>query len=72
MRVCSFRYSDLRASLNANNLPEDVQSRLLDLHEQNVSLKEQMKSANEKLLKAKSVRFVQHCFDLLLNLSPVH
>jgi hypothetical protein len=57
--------SDLRTSLNANNLPEDVKSRLLDLHGQNVSLKEQVKGANEKLLKAKAVCFVH----LLLSLS---
>lgn len=48
--------SDLRASLSGKDLPEDIKQRLLALHEDNVTLKESLKTANEKLTKAKTVR----------------
>jgi protein HOOK3 len=45
----------MRATLNGKDVPEEIKSRLLTLHEENVSLKEQNKTAQEKLLKAKAV-----------------
>jgi hypothetical protein len=48
--------SDLRASISGRDIPEDVKSRLLALHEENVSLKESNKTAQDKLAKAKQVR----------------
>jgi protein HOOK3 len=51
------RCSDLRASLSTKDLPEDIKSRLLALHDDNVNLKEQYKASQDKLLKAKAVRF---------------
>lgn len=48
--------SDLRASISGKDLPEDVKTRLLSLHEDNVHLKEQLKTQSERLVKAKSVR----------------
>lgn len=50
--------SDLRASLSGKggkDVPEDVKSRLLAIHEENVNLKEQLKTSQEKLLKARAV-----------------
>ena len=52
-----FCYSDLRASLSGKDVPEDIKQRMLALHEENVSLKEQYKTAQEKLVKAKAVCF---------------
>jgi protein HOOK3 len=46
---------DLRASLSGRDVPEDVKTRLLAIHEENVNLKEQYKTAQEKLLKARAV-----------------
>ncbi|KAF9264940.1 hypothetical protein L218DRAFT_215160 [Marasmius fiardii PR-910] len=48
-------YRELRAALSGKDLPEDIKSRLLALHEENVLLKESSKTANEKLIKAKQV-----------------
>ncbi|PCH38730.1 HOOK-domain-containing protein [Wolfiporia cocos MD-104 SS10] len=45
---------DLRASLSGKDVPEDIKARMLALHEENVSLREQYKTAQDKLLKAKS------------------
>lgn len=47
--------SDLRASLSGKDLPEDIKSRLLALHEDNVNLKEASKTAQAQLAKARSV-----------------
>lgn len=47
-------FGDLRASILGKDLPEDINSRLLALHEENVSLKESVKTAQEKLAKAKA------------------
>ena len=38
-------------------MPEDIKQRMLGLHEENVSLKEQYKTAQDKLVKAKAVGF---------------
>ena len=46
--------SDLRASMSGKDLPEDIKQRMLALHEENISLKEQYKTAQEKLVKAKA------------------
>lgn len=48
---------DLRSSLSGKNVPEDVKNRLLAQHEDNVNLKEQLKTAQEKLVKARAVSF---------------
>lgn len=54
-------YSDLRASISGKDVPEDIKARLLALHEENVNLKEQYKTAQEKLLKARTVCRVSLC-----------
>ena len=51
-----FHPSDLRASLSGKDVPEDIRQKMLGLHEENISLKEQYKTAQEKLTKAKTVR----------------
>lgn len=51
-------HSDLRASLSGKDLPEDIKSRLLALHEENLNLKESHKTATEKLNKAKQVGYI--------------
>ena len=48
--------SDLRASISGKDLPDDVKSRLLAMHEENVALKESTKTLQEKLNKAKQVQ----------------
>ncbi|KAI0637261.1 HOOK-domain-containing protein [Trametes polyzona] len=45
---------DLRASMSGKDLPEDIKQRMLALHEENISLREQYKTAQEKLVKAKA------------------
>lgn len=47
--------SDLRASLSGKDIPEDIKARLLKLHEDNIQLQEQFKTAQEKLIKARQV-----------------
>ncbi|KAJ7756771.1 HOOK protein-domain-containing protein [Mycena maculata] len=47
-------FGDLRASLSGKDLPEDIKSRLLALHEDNVNLKEANKTAQAQLAKARS------------------
>lgn len=47
--------SDLRAVVSGKDVPEEVKSRLLGLHEDNVQMKEQIKTLTDKLLKAKQV-----------------
>ena len=37
-------------------MPEDIKSRLLALHEENLNVKEQLKTTQDKLAKAKTVR----------------
>ncbi|KAF7440925.1 hypothetical protein PC9H_001274 [Pleurotus ostreatus] len=44
---------DLRASLSGKDIPEDIKSRLLALHEDNVSLKESLKTEKSKLQSAR-------------------
>ncbi|TFY66829.1 hypothetical protein EVG20_g4265 [Dentipellis fragilis] len=45
---------DLRASMSGKDVPEDVKQRVLQLHEDNVIVKEQLKTTQEKLLKARA------------------
>ncbi|KIM87652.1 hypothetical protein PILCRDRAFT_815228 [Piloderma croceum F 1598] len=47
-------FGDLRASLSGKGVPEDIQARLLAMHEENVTAKEQLKTAQEKLVKARA------------------
>jgi protein HOOK3 len=49
--------SDLRASMAGQGVPENVKSRVLGLHEDNVQLREQLKTVQDKLNKARAVRF---------------
>jgi hypothetical protein len=48
--------SDLRASVSGKDVPEDIKTRLLTLHEDNVVIKEQLKTTQDKLAKARQVR----------------
>lgn len=52
--------SDLRASINGKDVPEDIKARLLGLHEDNVHLKEQLKTSQDKLVKARAVTIPLH------------
>ena len=64
---------DLRASLSGKDLPEDIKQRMLAMHEEAVQLKEELKTANDKLVKAKRVsrEAVTDVFESL-TLFPVH
>ncbi|KAG0705331.1 HOOK-domain-containing protein [Suillus ampliporus] len=46
-------FGDLRASLSGKDVPEDIKLRLLTLHEDNVVVKEELKTAQDKLTKAR-------------------
>jgi protein HOOK3 len=46
-------FVDLKASFAGKDLPEEVKTRLLGLHEENIQLKEQIKTTQEKLNRAK-------------------
>lgn len=48
-------HGDLRMVLAGKDIPEDVKSKMMQLHEDNESLKEQLKTASEKLAKARHV-----------------
>jgi protein HOOK3 len=45
--------SDLRATMSGRDIPEDIKSRLLGQHEDNVTMQEQVKTLNAQLLKAR-------------------
>ncbi|KAI5983865.1 HOOK-domain-containing protein [Pisolithus albus] len=53
MLQCERAFMDLRASISGTDVPEDVKARLLALHEENQNVKEQLKTTQEKLGKAK-------------------
>jgi protein HOOK3 len=55
VRAAENAHRDLRASLSGKDVPEDVKSRLLALHEDNLNVKEQLKTTQDKLAKAKTV-----------------
>jgi protein HOOK3 len=42
--------------MSGKGVPEDVKSRVLGLHEDNVQLREQLKIVEDKLTKARTVR----------------
>jgi protein HOOK3 len=44
----------LRSTLAGKEIPEELKQRLLAMHEDNVLLREQVNSTNEKLTKAKA------------------
>lgn len=46
-------FGDLRASISGRDVPEDIKARLLALHEESLNAKEQLKTTQEKLAKAK-------------------
>ncbi|KIM49013.1 hypothetical protein M413DRAFT_93204 [Hebeloma cylindrosporum] len=46
-------FGDLRAAMAGRDLPEDIKQKFLALHEENVTLKESYKTAQDKLNKAK-------------------
>ncbi len=56
-------FGDLRASISGKDLPEDIKARLLALHEENLVLKENVKTVNDKFVKARQVALVS-CFPL--------
>jgi len=47
-------FGDLRASLSGKDVPEHIKARLLAMHEENVSTKEQLKTVQEKLVRARA------------------
>ncbi|KAI0048241.1 HOOK-domain-containing protein [Auriscalpium vulgare] len=47
-------FGDLRASMSGQNVPEDVKARVLKLHEDNVQAREQLKTTQDKLAKARA------------------
>lgn len=47
--------SDLRAALSGKDIPENIKARLLAMHEENVTAREQLKTVQEKLSKARNV-----------------
>ena len=46
-------FMDLKTSFAGKDLPEEIKTRLLGLHEENIQLKEQIKTSQEKLNRAK-------------------
>ena len=54
-------------------MPEDVKTRVLGLHEDNVQLREQLKTVQDKLTKARTVRdflfFMRYSFFLITSSS---
>jgi protein HOOK3 len=42
--------------MSGKGVPEDVKSRVLGMHEDNVQLREQLKTVQDKLTKARTVR----------------
>ena len=49
-------FSELRLSMSGKGVPEDVKTRVLGMHEDNVQLREQLKTVQDKLTKARTVR----------------
>ncbi len=58
-RLRAVLFRDLRASLSGKDIPEDIKARLLRMHEDNIQLQEQLKTSQEKLVKARAVSFVK-------------
>ncbi|KAN0124012.1 HOOK domain containing protein [Russula decolorans] len=47
-------FGELRSSMSGKGVPEDVKTRVLGLHEDNVQLREQLKTVQDKLTKART------------------
>jgi len=47
-------FGELRSSMSGKGVPEDVKSRVLGLHEDNVQLREHLKTVQDKLTKART------------------
>jgi hypothetical protein len=60
--------------MSGKGVPEDVKSRVLGMHEDNVQLREQLKTVQDKLTKARTVRdfFLFLAFFLILSPRLVH
>jgi hypothetical protein len=54
-------FSDLRAVVSGKDVPEEVKSRLLSMHEDGVRMKEELKTLTDKLAKARAVRLRIFC-----------
>lgn len=66
-------FSDLRMVLAGKDIPEDVKAKLMGINEENSALKDQIRVANEKLVKARQVRpFSAGNVIATLFLYPVH
>jgi protein HOOK3 len=50
-------HGDLRIILAGKDIPEEVKSKMMQLHDDNESLKEQVKNASDKLAKARQVHY---------------
>jgi protein HOOK3 len=48
--------------MSGQGVPENVKSRVLGLHEDNVQLREQLKTVQDKLNKARAVRLFSRLF----------
>jgi len=55
LRMKTRAFSDLKAVISGKDVPEETKARLLGMHEENVQLKEQVKTINDKLAKARQV-----------------
>lgn len=51
-------HGDLRMLLAGKDIPEDVKSKMMQLNDDNESLKDQVKTASEKLAKARQVCYL--------------
>jgi hypothetical protein len=58
--------------MSGKGVPEDVKSRVLGLHEDNVQLREQLKTVQDKLTKARTVRDFFFLHGLFFHRSLVH
>jgi hypothetical protein len=65
--MINYVYSDLRATLAGKDLPEDIKQKMLGMHEDIVILKESLKTATDKLNKAKQVKSLYISQDCQLN-----
>lgn len=55
--------------MSGKDVPEDIKARLLAMHEENVAAKEQLKTAQDKLVKARAVRFFRSVISSILRLT---
>ncbi|KAG8811256.1 hypothetical protein FRC17_002555 [Serendipita sp. 399] len=62
---------DLRMVLAGKDIPEDVKAKLMALHDEKEMVKDQLKTANEKLVKARQVAYFSEVFILGSNISSL-